>query len=41
MVFAGGIPNKRGGEIVGALGVSGDSGEQDQAVSESGVAAVG
>jgi uncharacterized protein GlcG (DUF336 family) len=27
MIFAGGIPLKRGGEIVGAIGVSGGSGE--------------
>jgi len=29
---AGGIPLKRGGRVVGAIGVSGGSGEQDQAV---------
>jgi uncharacterized protein GlcG (DUF336 family) len=32
MVFAGGIPLVRGGEVVGAIGVSGGSGEQDQSV---------
>jgi uncharacterized protein GlcG (DUF336 family) len=32
MNFAGGIPLKRGGTVVGAIGVSGGSGEQDQAV---------
>src|ERR1700676_2073117 len=32
MIFAGGIPLKRAGEVVGAIGVSGGSGEQDQAV---------
>jgi uncharacterized protein GlcG (DUF336 family) len=39
MVFAGGIPLKRGGKVVGAVGVSGGSGEQDQAVAEAGCAA--
>src|SRR6187551_1223032 len=32
MIGAGGIPLKRGGKVVGAIGVSGGSGEQDQAV---------
>jgi len=36
MVFAGGIPLKRAGIVVGAVGVSGGSGEQDQAVAEAG-----
>jgi len=39
MVFAGGVPLKRAGKIVGALGVSGGSGEQDHAVAEAGAAA--
>ena len=34
MIFAGGIPLKRDGKVVGAIGVSGGSGEQDQAVAE-------
>jgi uncharacterized protein GlcG (DUF336 family) len=34
MIFAGGIPLKRNGTVVGAIGVSGGSGEQDQAVAE-------
>src|SRR5215469_15015771 len=34
MIFAGGIPLKRDGTIVGAIGVSGGSGEQDHAVAE-------
>src|SRR6202051_3400109 len=38
MIFAGGIPLKRDGKVVGAIGVSGGSGEQDQAVAEAGVA---
>ena len=39
MIFAGGIPLKRSGKIVGAIGVSGGSGEQDHAVAEAGAAA--
>ena len=39
MVFAGGIPLKRNGQVVGAIGVSGGSGEQDHAVAEAGAAA--
>jgi uncharacterized protein GlcG (DUF336 family) len=39
MIFAGGIPLKKDGQIVGAIGVSGGSGEQDHAVAEAGAAA--
>ncbi|MVN85711.1 heme-binding protein [Deinococcus sp. HMF7620] len=39
MIFAGGIPLKRDGEVVGAIGVSGGTGEQDQTVAEAGAAA--
>ena len=39
MIFAGGIPISRGGEVVGAIGVSGSSGAHDHAVAEAGVAA--
>lgn len=39
MIFAGGIPLKRDGRVVGAIGVSGGSGAQDQAVAEAGAAA--
>lgn len=39
MIFAGGIPLKRDGRVVGAIGVSGGSGEQDQSVAEAGAAA--
>lgn len=39
MIFAGGIPLKRDGKVIGAIGVSGGSGEQDHAVAESGAAA--
>jgi uncharacterized protein GlcG (DUF336 family) len=31
-IFAGGLPLTRGGTVVGAVGVSGGSGEQDQSV---------
>jgi hypothetical protein len=39
MVFAGGVPLKRDGKIVRAIGVSGGSGEQDDTVAEAGAAA--
>jgi uncharacterized protein GlcG (DUF336 family) len=39
MIFAGGIPIKMNGEVVGAVGVSGGSGKQDQAVAEAAAAA--
>src|SRR6267154_3732416 len=32
MIFAGGIPLKRDGRVVGSIGVSGGSGDQDHAV---------
>src|SRR5262245_38806271 len=38
MIFAGGIPLKKDGKVVGAIGVSGGSGEQDHAVAEAGAA---
>lgn len=40
MIFAGGIPLKRDGKVVGAIGVSGGSGEQDHAVAEAGAQAL-
>ncbi len=40
MIFAGGIPLKRDGQVVGAIGVSGGMGEQDQAIAEAGAAAL-
>jgi uncharacterized protein GlcG (DUF336 family) len=40
MIFAGGIPLKQNGQVVGAIGVSGGSGEQDHAVAEAGAAAL-
>jgi uncharacterized protein GlcG (DUF336 family) len=39
MVFAGGIPLRRDGKVVGAVGVSGGSGEQDHGVAEAAAAA--
>ena len=39
MIFAGGIPLKKDGKVVGAIGVSGGSGEQDHSVAEAGAAA--
>ena len=40
MIFAGGIPLQVDGEVVGAVGVSGGTGEQDQAVAEAAAAAL-
>jgi uncharacterized protein GlcG (DUF336 family) len=40
MIFAGGIPIRVNGQIAGAVGVSGGSGEQDQAVAKAAVAAL-
>jgi uncharacterized protein GlcG (DUF336 family) len=39
IVFAGGIPLEADGKVVGAIGVSGGSVEQDHEVAEAGVAA--
>ena len=39
MIFAGGIPLKRDDKVVGAIGVSGGSGDQDHAVAEAGAKA--
>ena len=39
MIFAGGIPLKLDGKVVGAIGVSGGSGDQDHAVAAPGAAA--
>jgi uncharacterized protein GlcG (DUF336 family) len=38
MIFAGGMPLKIAGRVVGAVGVSGGNGEQDQVVAEAAVA---
>ena len=39
MIFAGGIPLKRDGKVVGAVGVSGGDGDQDTTVAEAAAAA--
>ena len=39
MIFAGGVPIMKNGKVVGAIGVSGGSGDQDHAVAEAGAAA--
>ena len=36
IIFAGGIPLKRDGKVIGAIGVSGGNGKQDQSVAEAG-----
>jgi uncharacterized protein GlcG (DUF336 family) len=41
MIFAGGVPLKNGNQVVGAVGVSGGSGKQDQAVAEAAARAFG
>ena len=41
MIFAGGVPLKQGDQVVGAVGVSGGSGKQDQAVAEAAAKAFG
>lgn len=38
MVFAGGVLLERDGRIIGAIGVSGGTGDQDEAVAEAGAA---
>jgi len=40
MIFAGGIPLKRDGKVVGGVGVSGGDGQQDQTVAEAAAAAL-
>jgi uncharacterized protein GlcG (DUF336 family) len=40
MIFAGGIPLKKDGKVIGSVGVSGGSGDQDHAVAEAGAAAL-
>jgi len=40
MIFAGGVPLTRDGEVVGAIGVSGGDADQDQTVAEAGLAAL-
>ena len=40
MIFAGGMPLKSGNKVVGAVGVSGGTGEQDQQIAEAAAAAL-
>ena len=40
MIFAGGIPLRRDGAIIGGIGVSGGSGTQDEAVARAGASAL-
>ena len=40
MIFAGGLPLKSGDKVVGAVGVSGGTGEQDQEIVETAAAAL-
>ena len=40
MIFAGCIPLKRDGQVVGAIGISGGMGEWDQTIAEAGAAAL-
>jgi uncharacterized protein GlcG (DUF336 family) len=40
MIFAGGLPLKSGNKVVGAVGVSGGTGEQDQQIVEAAAAAL-
>jgi len=40
MIFAGGVPLRRNGMVIGAIGVSGGSGTQDQAVAAAGASAI-
>jgi uncharacterized protein GlcG (DUF336 family) len=39
MIFAGGVPLRRSGSVIGAIGVSGGSGNQDETVANAGAAA--
>lgn len=41
VIFAGGIPLLRDGEVIGAVGVSGGTVDEDEEVAEAGVAALG
>jgi uncharacterized protein GlcG (DUF336 family) len=38
MIFAGGVPLRRGGAVVGAIGVSGGDGNQHEKIATAGAA---
>jgi len=40
MIFAGGVPLRSDGSIIGAIGVSGGNGNQDEAVALAGASAI-
>jgi uncharacterized protein GlcG (DUF336 family) len=40
MIFAGGVPLRHNGQIVGAVGVSGGTGEQDTTVAKAAATAM-
>lgn len=40
MIFAGGLPLRQDGKVIGAIGVSGGSGEQDHSVAQAGAVAL-
>jgi uncharacterized protein GlcG (DUF336 family) len=41
VVFGGGLPLREGGELIGGIGVSGGSAEQDEACARAGLVAIG
>jgi uncharacterized protein GlcG (DUF336 family) len=41
VVFGGGLPLREGGELIGGIGVSGGSAEQDEACARAGLQAIG
>ena len=41
MIFAGGIPLKQDGKVVGAIGISGDTSDNDEAAALAGITAAG
>ena len=41
VIFAGGVPLTRDGKVIGAIGVSGGTVDEDEEVAEAGVAALG
>jgi uncharacterized protein GlcG (DUF336 family) len=41
VVFGGGLPVREDGQLIGGIGVSGGSAEQDEACAHAGLAAIG